>query len=226
MKIGIITIATAKYYAYIDALVPSLLTHFLPGHDRRIFVMTDHTAPRPGHTLLSVPHKPWPYSTLLRFHWMVDHAAAYADCDQLFYVDSDMEVIDTVGDEILSDAITAVQHPGFWPNKRGTFEKNPESLACLPRSYAGTYYQGCFFGGATSSVLEMAAVLRDRTQDDLNRGVIAIWHDESHLNWYLAQHAPAKSLLPSYAYPINWNLPLPRKIVHLDKNHAAMRAAT
>ncbi len=224
MKIGIITIATAKYYGYVDALVASLHQHFLPAHERRIFVMTDYTAPRDDCTLLPIEHKPWPLGTLLRFHWMVEHAAAYADCDQLFYVDSDMEVVAPVDEEIISNGISAVQHPGFWPNKRGTFEHNPQSLAHLPKSYAGIYYQGCFFGGATGKILEMAALLRDRIQDDLSRDQIAIWWDESHLNWYLAQNAPAKSLLPSYAYPVNWNLPVPQKIVHLEKNHAAMRA--
>ena len=31
--------------------------------------------------------------------------------------------------------------------------------------------------------------LANRTRRDLQRGVVAIWHDESHLNWFASYHA-------------------------------------
>jgi hypothetical protein len=35
----------------------------------------------------------------------------------------------------------------------------------------------------------MIRVLADRTREDLDRGIIATWHDESHLNWFASGHA-------------------------------------
>ncbi|HVX84207.1 MAG TPA: hypothetical protein VH253_05270 [Phycisphaerae bacterium] len=227
-SVAIVTIATARYYhAFIPGLIPSIQKNFLPHNPRQTFILTDQTTPTPDATLLPIAHEAWPLSTLLRFHFILRHAPAYAHFDYFFYIDADMLVTDTITDGILSaEGLSATEHPGYWPHKRGTFERNPASTAHLPRSYRGPYYQGCFFGGPMQHILGMAAVLKERIDADLAQKpqIIAEWWDESHLNWYLAQHPPALSLPPSYAYVDEYRLPVPRKIVHLPKNHAAMRA--
>lgn len=43
------------------------------------------------------------------------------------------------------------------------------------------------------------------------------------MNRYFLTHPPPVILSPAYCYPQSWRLPFPRKIIALDKNHAAMR---
>ena len=58
--------------------------------------------------------------------------------------------------------------------------------------------------------------------DDASRGITAIWHDESHWNRYLIDHPPEVALPPTYCCPESWSM-AGRKILALDKDHAAMR---
>ena len=61
-----------------------------------------------------------------------------------------------------------------------------------------------------------------RVRADLRQGQIALWHDESHLNWYLAQH-PCHALPTSYAWPSLQTPKAPPFILHLEKPHDAVR---
>ena len=56
------------------------------------------------------------------------------------------------------------------------------------------YYAGGFNGGSTKRFLEMAEVLADRVNKDLENDVIALWHDESQMNRYLIDNPPTLSL--------------------------------
>jgi len=62
----------------------------------------------------------------------------------------------------------------------------------------------------------------------MTNDVMAVWHDESHLNKYAVEHeAEIKPLSPAYCYPEGWNLPFDKKIISLDKGkyggHAFLR---
>ena len=59
---------------------------------------------------------------------------------------------------------------------------------------------------------------------DLGKNIIAVWHDESHLNRYFVDHKPTVILSPSYCYPESWKLPYKKRLLALDKNHAAIRS--
>ena len=49
---------------------------------------------------------------------------------------------------------------------------------------------------------------------------MALWHDESHLNRYIAEQDPAsyRLLTPAYWYPEGWDLPFEQKITVRDKS--------
>ena len=59
--------------------------------------------------------------------------------------------------------------------------------------------------------------------DDRRRDLVAVWHDESYLNRVYCDTPPSLMLSPSYCYPESMTLPLPRKLVALDKAHAELR---
>ena len=69
----------------------------------------------------------------------------------------------------------------------------------------------------------MASVLAERILEDKKKGIIAVWHDESHMNRYLIDNEPAIILNPSYCYPESWEIPFDKKLLALDKNHNEMR---
>ena len=66
----------------------------------------------------------------------------------------------------------------------------------------------------------MCEVLNNNINEDLKKGIIAVWHDESHLNSYLVDKK-VKLLNPSYGYPEDWDLPFNPKIMILDKRKFA-----
>lgn len=67
----------------------------------------------------------------------------------------------------------------------GAWENNRNSLAYLDRRKRKTYAHGAIWFGPKQIFLEMCRELKARTNADLEKGIIAIWHDESHLNWYI-----------------------------------------
>ncbi len=107
--------------------------------------------------------------------------------------------------------------------KRGTYDENPKSKACVSKNEGHIYYYGGFNGGSTDQFLAMSNCLKTNIDADLQNDVIALWHDESHLNRYFIDHPPAIVLSPSYSYPEKWNLPFEKKILALKKDHKSMR---
>lgn len=225
-KVGLLVIATNKYIRFIQPLLDSMRRWFLPGHEVTMFVFTDAESTPAGTVRLHQAHMPWPNPTLLRYHVFTDNAAALREMDYLFYSDADMRFENHVGDEVLGDLVV-VRHPGFWdkpyPVVYDSYEHRPESNAFVPRGKGGTYFAGGFNGGKRDKFMAMAIQIRAWVDDDLRRGIVAKWHDESYLNKYMTSQSPTV-LDPSYCYQEELRLPFPRKLVALYKNHGELRA--
>jgi len=71
----------------------------------------------------------------------------------------------------------------------GNWETSRDSRAYVPRRLRQTYVCGGTWMGLREPLGRMIRVLADRTREDLDRGIIATWHDESHLNWFASGHA-------------------------------------
>lgn len=192
----------------------------------------------------AIEDEPWPYVTLKRFEYIDAHKHLFDGLDYLFYCDVDARMVAPVADEILPDGarhqLSAVDHPSFacsgkpglfykalrgtsltcrfgYRRIRGTFETDKKSTACVGDDEGDVYYTGAFWGGAAPAVLEMARQLRRNIEDDLSRGHIALWHDESHLNRYLIDHPP-RVLPPAYCRPEQiFRLPFKAKILKVYK---------
>jgi histo-blood group ABO system transferase len=141
-----------------------------------------------------------------------------------------MGIVGKVGDEILGDLV-ATMHPyqSFYPKEQRTYDRNPQSHAYVPQGKEGElYYAGGFNGGSTEKFLEMSKVIAERVTDDLQRGVIALWHDESQMNRYLIDNPPTLSLTPSYCFAEeqmqNPDYPYEAKIIALKKDHDELRS--
>lgn len=175
----------------------------------------------PGKTLLLKGKHGWPAATLYRYHTILRHANKL-NYKHLYLSDADMRFEQTVGDEILGE-IVATQHPGFVMSKYPPYENRPESAAFV--ASGDTYYAGGFVGGEREAFLHLAERIVFAIDEDDKNGILARWHDESHLNRVLAGTPPTVTLSPSYCYPDDargypWLDGFERKLVALDKSPA------
>lgn len=62
--------------------------------------------------------------------------------------------------------------------------------------------------------------LAAQPRQDIDNGIMARWHDESHLNSFYVKHkSRVHTLSPSYAYPeVYAPLEFEKKIIHVHKN--------
>lgn len=66
----------------------------------------------------------------------------------------------------------------------GTWEKRKSSSAFVKRRQRTRYFCGGVWFGDRLNILNMCKQLSERTQMDSSKGIVARFHDESHLNWY------------------------------------------
>jgi histo-blood group ABO system transferase len=224
MKIGLLIIATNKYTQFLQPLIESSDKFFIPG-DVTYFVFTNKDVELSSNrniVKINVEHREWPWMTLGRYKIFSENSDTLSKMDYLFYCDADMKFVDFVGDEILSDRV-ATQHPGYY-ERRGTPETNPASLACVNSNEDMQYFAGGFNGGASTEYLKMAKQISNNIDIDYSNGLIAVWHDESHMNRYFIDNKPTKILSPSYCYGESMNIPFERRLIALDKNHSEVRS--
>ena len=219
VSVGLLVIATGKYDMFIQPLFDSARQYFCKNQKVTFFLFTD-SKKYFGPDVVKIPamHVPFPLPTLLRYNKFVAHADVLQNMDYLFYCDADMLFVGDVGDEILSDLV-CTNHPGYG-GTRGTPEERPESTAYVSKDTQMTYFCGGFNGGRRDSFLRMAAAIDKNTQIDYKNGLIAIWHDESHLNRYLIDNKPTKVLDSGYCYGEDMELPYKKRLVALTKSDA------
>ena len=231
MKILILTIATNKYIQFVERLYDNIEENFLNGHDIQGLLFTEHDVETSDNIKVSqIEHEDWPMPTLKRYNYFIKEKEFISQFDYCYYFDVDMGIVGKVGDEILGDLV-ATMHPyqSFYPKEQRTYDRNPQSHAYVPQGKEGElYYAGGFNGGSTEKFLEMSKVIAERVTDDLQRGVIALWHDESQMNRYLIDNPPTLSLTPSSCFAEeqmqNPDYPYEAKIIALKKDHDELRS--
>ena len=205
--------------------------NFLNGHDIQGLLFTEHDVETSDNIKVSqIEHEDWPMPTLKRYNYFIKEKEFISQFDYCYYFDVDMGIVGKVGDEILGDLV-ATMHPyqSFYPKEQRTYDRNPQSHAYVPQGKEGElYYAGGFNDGSTEKFLEMSKVIAERVTDDLQRGVIALWHDESQMNRYLIDNPPTLSLTPSYCFAEeqmqNPDYPYEAKIIALKKDHDELRS--
>jgi histo-blood group ABO system transferase len=200
MSTALVIIATRpRYWDFAMGLIASAKQFFVP-HD--IVIFTDSKgAPFDARHQFPWESYGYPEATLYRYHAIMSQRGVLAQYDHIFYADADAQFVAPVtGEDIFSNGITATVHSGYFArNTGGTPETRPASAAYV----AGVrqYYCGGFNGGTSEAYLQMAEAIRNGVDADKAKGLMAIWHDESHLNRYLFDHPPARVLSPSFCYP-------------------------
>ncbi len=216
LKIALCTVATGRYLDYAQEMLKSAEPNFFPDQKVTNVILTD--SPLPENTKLKVfqiENQGWPYDSLLRFGHYLKFEEQLKEFDYLFAIDADMLFVDTVGEEILSKRV-ATLHPGFI-KQRGTYETSKRSVSRVSPFEGFYYFAGAFYGGERESFFKLIQSCQEAALKDLEKDVIAIWHDESHLNRYLIDNPPTKILSPSYCYPEERTLPYQKKLLARHK---------
>jgi len=236
MKVAIIFIGTGKYINFLPNYYENIEKNFLPNWEKTFLVFTDGKLEDPPENIIPYyqEHLEWPYITLKRFEIINRARDQISKHDLLVFLDADTLVVDEVVEkEFVSDKpFFGVWHPchnlGMPPHNKlpGAFDTNPNSTACIDLSMDNCskyYYQGCLWGGKVPEILDMIDILNTKVNKDLENGVIALWHDESHLNKFFIENPDLVNTLgPEYAYPevFAGYCDFEPKIVHLAKDNS------
>lgn len=222
MKICILTVATNKYIQFVERLLDDVEKYFLNGHEIECLLFTDQDVETSENIKVSqIGHKPWPEPALKKYNYINSESKYLKDFDYIYLFDADVGIVDTVGEEVLQDLV-GVLHPYKILEQKQVYpyEKRKESTAYIPDDMHDKYYAAAFVGGKSSTFLKMAKTISERVLEDEKNGIIAKWHDESHLNKYFNENPPT-NLSPSYMFPEELighsQYPFQPKIVALKK---------
>ncbi|MAF24987.1 hypothetical protein CL634_05365 [bacterium] len=228
-NIAFIFIGTNKYIDFFEEYYKGVTSSFLPHVDKTIYAFTDDPDnpifDKENTKTIQIEHKPWPYITLKRFNFICEAEDELKEFTDIIFLDADMVVDQYIPDEFTDqyDHYFGVHHPGqFMYGDVCEFEKNVLSTACIKGDTSQTkYHQGCFWGGKNPYILDMIKELKQKVEEDLENDFVAAWHDESHLNRFFYDNKEKVFTFHSgFAYPQEWDLDLPKFIIHLDKNMA------
>jgi hypothetical protein len=205
------------YWPYLRDVIHDAKKHFLKKHQVDFFTWSDIPEDTTyGATVFPTEPAQWPYPTLMRYHLFLQQEEILKDYDYIFYLDADMRIVDTVGDEILGQGLTMAEHPMYSLRREyiPPYEPNANSTAFIPRLgciiptpdgkpwFKPLYAAGGFQGGVAKDFIAAMKEMKKAIDKDFMANYIAIWNDESHWNKYLYEYKGHLTVLsPSYVYP-------------------------
>ena len=226
MRITLNLIATNKYTAFLPEILDSIDEYFFRDSDVDVIIHTNQDIRKDlfenrrfRQIINKIEHEPWPYTTLKRFHYFDSTSDIILKSDYCFYIDVDSLFVKSIGTEILPvKGLIGTIHPCLYQGE-GSPERNPSSEAYIPYGSNNRYFCGGFIGGTSNEFLEMSREIISRIQKDLDNGIIAVWHDESHINKYFYQNRPEVVLDHPFAAAENLTeIKEGSKILFLDKS--------
>jgi len=216
----ILVIATRKYISFAQNLIASIEANIGENCNCQILIFTDQpdqfNAMDLRHHSLEVIHIPslgWPYATLLRYS-IFNRYFSFIKGEFVMYLDADTEVarpieIEEISSAIANNSVALVLHPGYFGVNRsfsklfsfriGPWETRRISTAYVKKSARKQYVCGGVWMGRKEGVKKLVTELANHVDIDNSNGLIAKWHDESHLNYWFSNNK-CSVLDPSWAF--------------------------
>lgn len=241
MRIAILYVALGRYELFWPEFISSSRRYFCPDAERHWYVFTDSAAilPAPDLTLLHQDFLGWPFSSLYRYHMFRRVRDAIVDSDLVVFFNANARILDLItpaeffGEDAAMELV-AGRHPGCHQPSGFVYpyESRAESSAYV--NHGTDYFQGCINAGRGDAFATMVDTLSAAIDRDLERGLVARWHDESHWNRYVLERQVQKPssvhvLESNYLTPtdLEWSLPQPARILMRGKDayggHALLR---
>lgn len=201
MKTAVLYIATGRYLTFWKDFFESSERYFLRGIHKSYFVFTDSSPSDVAHSCSSkvnvfhLDKYGHPRDTLYRFRTFLTAESELEGFDYIFFFNANVKFIREVNADILPSAgegLVCALHPlmSKADNKSYPYERDSGSLAYIPMGSGKVYVQGALIGGTSKAFLDMSRQLKKNIDDDLDKGIVAVWHDESHLNRYILKKNP------------------------------------
>ena len=133
-KVALCIIATRNYKRLLEPLLESVKKYFLTQHELSFFIFADSADHKDWLDLdehnvywTQIEHLPFPLPTLFRHKTLLKKESELSNFDYIFHCDADARFVGEIGDEILGEGITAIQHPSSasgMPNFMSKYGKN------------------------------------------------------------------------------------------------------
>lgn len=217
---GIFLVATGKYKQYLAQIINGIKTNFLPNEKKILFISLDDEKYIEQFNDLLTPNiycvtnlidqLGFPGDTLYRFEYFLKFCDkklnvcginTIYDCDYLMFMNLNMQINECINTLSLGkSSLFFTKHPGnkFSNMRENSREPNKKSTAYL-NSFC-EYVCGGFNGGKTLEYIEMAKTLAKNIKKDDIENIVAIWHDETHINWFYSKNIDKCIKVFSYYY--------------------------
>lgn len=232
-KCAILYIATGPYIKFWSDFFNSFENKFLKNYEKHYYVFTDaetfYNCEQKRVHVLYQSAMPWPLVTLLKFHIYLKVADELCTFDFVYTTNANIicnqEITEQeiIPDQEKGENYIFTMHPGYIYDKQYRhkcyfeYERNPKSLAYVPYNRGKNYVYGNMWGASGESFVQRIRDFDYRINEDLKKRIIAIWHDESFVNHYVASHSDYKILNPGFCYPVGFDLEFEKKIIGVPK---------
>lgn len=233
MKIAILYICTGAYNRFFEGFYASSEKFFLSGvAEKNYYVFTDDMtlSKAPNVRLYEQKCQGFPADSLFRFEYYLRAKEEIMKHDYVYFFNANAEFRKPVSEEILPDETGLAM--GLWYNQEKPwwspwrildlpaffcYEHNKKSLAYIP-PFGKNYKQfmGGLNGGRVKEYMEMIETLAKNIRIDYENGIVAVAHDQSHINAYMRTHQ-CKELPKEMCWPEEWPSSFEPQIVFRDK---------
>ena len=232
-SVAILYIATGRYTVFWDYFYQSAEKYLLPDCNKHYILFTDSDAlidsinsKSSNITAVKQEALNWPYITLLRYEIFLNSRALIERFDYTFFFNGNTEFLKTVTQQDLlpldsKENLTFYLQPHVFHRRRNKYpyDRNSKSSAYIPYNQGKYYFAGGIVGGKTEAFLSLSEELNNNALIDLEKDIIALWHDESHLNKFALGREDIKVLPPYFTRGEREYWKKTSKLMFSDKSH-------